>query len=151
MPESDLPPHRNSPGGTDIVRFPAARPVADGTDPLSLSVLIVDDYPDMAESLAEFLALDGHPVRFARSCADALQLAWERAPDVVLIDLSMPDGSAYELAYELAALPGGPPLIIAVGGYRGDAHRAVEAAIAYHFLKGRSPAELQAYLRAAVR
>jgi CheY-like chemotaxis protein len=144
-----MPADRDAPNDTDVVRVPTARPVVDGPVPVALSVLIVDDYPDLAESLAEFLALDGHPVRFARSCADALALAWERAPDVVLIDLSMPDGSGYELATELAALPGGPPLVIAVSGYREDSHRAVQAGIAYHFLKGRSPAELQAYLRAA--
>jgi two-component system OmpR family response regulator len=68
------------------------------------SVLIVEDFPDAAESLAGLLKLDGHSARFARSRAEALELAREAVPDAALIALELPDGSGYDLAVELTAI-----------------------------------------------
>ena len=54
------------------------------------SVLIVDDFADGREFLAEFLPFRSVTVRIAREGAEAVELAREHLPEVVLMDLSMP-------------------------------------------------------------
>ncbi|MDB5313897.1 MAG: Chemotaxis protein methyltransferase CheR [Gemmataceae bacterium] len=61
----------------------------------SLSVLVVDDYVDAADSLATVLTLCGFPARAVTTTAHALAEATATPPDAVLLDLHLPgmDGS----------------------------------------------------------
>jgi len=111
-----------------------------------LFVLIVDDLPDAAASLAALLELYGYDVRTADSVAAGGRAALAERPDVAILDVGLGDGSGYDLASELAALPGGPPVMVAWSGYGADPVRAARAGIARHFLKGRDPTELVDYL-----
>jgi len=61
--------------------------------PQPLRVLIVDDYPDSAEAIAQLLSLHGYDARDAQSSAAAIQAVTTGfAPDVVILDLRLPDG-----------------------------------------------------------
>jgi CheY-like chemotaxis protein len=82
-------------------------------------VLVVDDHPEIVESLAQMLELDGYAVRTARDGREALALADEFRPMCVLLDLAMPvmDGTA--LARELRKRHGRDIILVAVTG-RGD-------------------------------
>jgi CheY-like chemotaxis protein len=115
--------------------------------PRDLSVLIVDDLPDAAESLAALLGAYGYSVRTAGSVAAGWEAAYSSPPDVAVLDLGLPDGSGYDLASELASLPGGPPVIVALSGYEPDPVRAAAVGVVRHFRKGDSSAELLAFLR----
>jgi DNA-binding response OmpR family regulator len=53
-------------------------------------LLLVDDDPDIAETLSEFLRDQGHRVRVAANGAEGLRLLEEGYPDVVLLDVEMP-------------------------------------------------------------
>jgi DNA-binding NtrC family response regulator len=53
-------------------------------------ILIVDDEPDVRETLGEYLTSEGYKVIFAESALGALSCVREYHPDVVLLDLSMP-------------------------------------------------------------
>lgn len=64
-------------------------------------VLVVDDSPDIAESLAIALRLEGHEVRTALDGAAALAAAEAFAPEVVLLDIGMPDVDGYQVAGQL--------------------------------------------------
>ena len=68
-------------------------------------VLAVDDDPILLESLRLALAPEGFDLRTATSAAEALALAAEHAPEVMLIDLVMPDEDGFKLARRLMALP----------------------------------------------
>jgi len=62
------------------------------------SILVVDDQPDLCAMLSAVIRRDGHEVRIARSAQEALGLADERVPDLVLTDLGMPGMSGLDLA-----------------------------------------------------
>lgn len=64
-------------------------------------VLVVDDDRDFAVCVREGLALDGCDVRIAHSGGDALLHAKAFAPDAVLLDLSLPDRKAYDIADDM--------------------------------------------------
>ena len=65
------------------------------------SVLIVDDVPDVTEMLGLFLKHAGYDIATADSGTTALQLAKERAFDVVISDIGMPEMNGCELAASL--------------------------------------------------
>jgi putative two-component system response regulator len=69
------------------------------------TIMVVDDTPANLELLVEMLRGQGYRVQaFARG-ALALQAARRRAPDLVLLDLNMPEMSGYDVCRELKALP----------------------------------------------
>jgi CheY-like chemotaxis protein len=72
-------------------------------------VLVVDDQPDVADSLAELVGLLGHAARAAYTAEGAILLASGLAPDVVLTDLAMPRVDGLELARWLRAQAAGRP------------------------------------------
>jgi len=62
-----------------------------------LSVLIVEDDADFRASVATLVAREGYGTREAGSLAEAREMLSEAAPDVVLVDLGLPDGDGLEL------------------------------------------------------
>lgn len=100
----------------------AAHPVPDAAP---LEVLVVDDDPDLASGLARILKMEGHAVRTATNGFQALDLAKERRPTVVLVDMKMPGMNGFELVRLLR--PGGPALtVVYMTGYSEMAHLAGE-------------------------
>lgn len=103
-----------------------------------LSVLVVDDDPDTADSLAILLHLAGYHARAAHGGIEAQRLATEEPPDVVILDLVMPGVDGWELAHRLHPVPPGRrPLLIALTGYDGAEarRRAREVGIDLYLLK----------------
>ena len=64
-------------------------------------VLLVDDEPDFVAAASEMLQLHGHTVQTAERLADARRLLASNTPDVLLLDLMLPDGNGLELLEEL--------------------------------------------------
>ena len=102
--------HSEGPGrGSEfVVRLPLAlapsdaRPAAGGRrERRSLDVVIIEDNVDAAHTLAEVLRIEGHRVRVAVDGRSGIALARERAPDVVLCDIGLPDIDGYEVARTL--------------------------------------------------
>jgi CheY-like chemotaxis protein len=110
--------------------------------PHPLAVLVVDDDPDGAESLAQLLRLSGHDARFACACEQAVELAAGFAADVVILDLALPHTDGYETAKQLCAVLGRRPLLVAVTGYAGLAARSLLEGFDHHFLKPVAPGVL---------
>jgi CheY-like chemotaxis protein len=91
-----------------------------------LKILVVDDYVDGAEILAEILAGKGHEVRIALDAASALAMVEEFQPHVACLDLGMPIMDGYELALRLRTLPELERIhLIAISGCGGEPHREV--------------------------
>jgi CheY-like chemotaxis protein len=64
-------------------------------------ILVVDDNSDAAELVAQLLRLHGHQVVFACNGVDALAEASRLVPDVVFLDIGMPDMDGYKIASAL--------------------------------------------------
>src|SRR4051812_20616256 len=114
-----------------------------------LSVLVVDDIDDVLQTTAELLANLGHQVRVAKSGAEALRLAAAEKPDVVLLDIGLPDMDGWSVAEQLRGQSAGKqPLIIAVTGYGSPVARlqSEHAGFDLHLVKPADPAELIALL-----
>ncbi|MFN3648596.1 MAG: PAS domain S-box protein [Armatimonadota bacterium] len=105
-------------------------------------ILIVDDNEDAAETLADLATLWGYGVRTAHSGAAAIRLAGEYHPEVVLLDISMPGMSGYEVAERLRQEPElQTSLLIALTGYGQpeDRRRTREAGFHHHLTKPVDP------------
>lgn len=90
----------------------------------SRRVLIVDDNCDAAETLGELLGTLGAEVKVVDSGARALEVVGEFRPDVVLLDIGMPDMDGYEVARRLRAMPlHATTLLIALTGWGQDQDR----------------------------
>jgi signal transduction histidine kinase len=134
-----------------LLQEPAARddapqqPDSDAA-PVSRRVLIVEDNPDIADTTATMLAIGGHTVRCARDGEQAITEAQNFAPEVVLLDVGLPQLDGYQVARRLRQLP--PTrhaLIIGLTGYGmpADRQRGREAGFDHHLLKPADPAELR--------
>jgi DNA-binding response OmpR family regulator len=82
-----------------------------------LSVLVVDDNRDAADALAALLSVQGYNASAAYSGAAAIRQADEVHPDVVLLDIGMPETSGFDVARALRDYRRAPkPVIVAVTG-----------------------------------
>jgi two-component system OmpR family response regulator len=112
-----------------------------------LHILVVEDDPDCARSLALLLERFGHGTSVAPDGPSALAEARVHPPDVVLLDLALPGMDGYEVARRLHQGEGRkPPFVIALSGFPDDAARRAEAGIDLHLLKPADPEELAAML-----
>jgi CheY-like chemotaxis protein len=108
-----------------------------------LRVLIVDDYPDSADAASLLLMLYGHECRTATTGQGALEQAEMFDPDVVILDIGLPDITGYEVARTLRARARSRPLYIAAvtgSGLPEDRAKAFAAGFDYHITK---PADLK--------
>jgi CheY-like chemotaxis protein len=114
----------------------------------SLRVLVADDNADGAHTLAVLLRMAGHQVQKAASGAQALRIAEELRPSVIVLDIGMPDMSGYAVAEAIRAAAWGKSItLIALTG-RGaaeDVERARNAGFDRHFVK---PVEFEQLLEA---
>jgi CheY-like chemotaxis protein len=131
-------------GSTFELRLPRARApavadtVAASAAASTRRVMIVDDNVDAADSLGLLLSLEGHQIECAYSAAAALQRVTAFAPQVVLLDIGLPDIDGYEVARRLRALPGGAAMtLVAVTGYgqAEDRERALASGFQTHLVK----------------
>ncbi len=131
----------------DVQPEPAvARPA---TAAVARRLLLVDDNADVAETTAAMLVLAGHTVRTARDGAQALALAQEFAPDVVLLDIGLPGLDGYQVARLLRATPHGQRVrLVALTGYGmpADRQKSREAGFDDHLIKPVDPAALRALI-----
>ena len=65
---------------------------------MPVRILIADDNRDAADTMGMLLELGGHEVIVAHSGNQALELGRQRRPDVVILDIGMPDINGYEVA-----------------------------------------------------
>ena len=112
-------------------------------------VLLVEDNPDTADSMVLLLEMLGHRVDLAPDGASALALAAARIPQVMLVDIGLPDIDGYEVARRVRANAAlASVVLVALTGYgqREDRERAFAAGFDHHFVKPVDPDELNAFL-----
>jgi len=150
---------RNEPrgGARFIVRLPLVAPESRPADAPALApatraqrVLLVEDNHDALEMQATLLRMLGHEVLEAATGAEGVEAAVRHAPDVVVMDIGLPDIDGYEAARRIRRQLGRTVRLIAVSGYGQPQDRALsrEAGFDAHLVKPVDPAALNEVLQA---
>jgi PAS domain S-box-containing protein len=116
----------------------------------ALAIILVDDNIDSADMMGELLGALGHAVEVAHDGAGALALAAARTPDVMILDIGLPDMDGGELARRLRAQPSLAAVrLVAHTGYGAphDRQKTLDAGFDFHLVKPVSLDELQKALR----
>ncbi len=103
-----------------------------------ISVLVADDDVDSAEMLGMLLSGCGANVSLAHTGRAAIELLGSLTPDVLLLDITLPDMDGYELLGEIRGIPGMEHVAaVAVTGHAGERDRAkaIAAGFAVHTSK----------------
>ena len=135
-------------GSTFVIRLPAVADPAQALEARAesapriggspLRTLIVDDNRDAADSLGMLLRTTGHEIRTAYDGLEALQVASEFRPEVVLLDIGLPKIDGHEVAQRLRREPWGRRMcLIAVTGWSDESDRARSRAAGFdhHLVK----------------
>jgi len=121
----------------DPSQAPAAEP-ARAYDGAVRRVLVVDDVPDNAQSLATLLRMDGNHVEVAADGLQAVEMAERFKPDLILLDLGLPNLNGLEACELIRKQPWGKGIVIvAVTGWgqEADRRRTLEAGFDEHLVK----------------
>ena len=110
-------------------------------------ILVADDNKDVVESLALLLRVTGHEVETAHDGLEAVELAARFRPEVVLLDIGMPELDGYAVCRRIRQHPWGKAMVIVAltgWGQDGDRRKAEEVGFNGHLVK---PVEPSALLR----
>jgi DNA-binding response OmpR family regulator len=118
---------------------------------MSQSVLVVDDSPSVRQLLREYLTEQGFAVQVASNGREGLQEARRQPPDVVLLDLAMPEVDGYEFLRQYRREADTPVLIITAREEEADAVLGLELGADDYVTKPFRMRELVARIRAVVR
>ncbi len=142
-------------GAAFAVRLPRIAPpvVAEPPgQPMAMTrrrILVVDDNVDAADSLAMLLQLDGHDVEAVYGGAAAIEAVRRRQPQMVFLDIGLPEMDGYEVARQLRKHDFAAPLrLIALTGYgqQEDVERSYAAGFNDHLVKPVSAQALETIL-----
>jgi CheY-like chemotaxis protein len=112
-------------------------------------LLVVDDHEDSVTMMAAVLRAKGYDVATARNGTAALEIATSFGPDLVILDIGLPEIDGYEVARRLRKIPAmADTFIVALSGYgtEQDQGQAYEAGFNYHLTKPVPPATLLEFL-----
>jgi two-component system cell cycle response regulator DivK len=130
--------------------------VRDGGEYTVAKVLYIEDNQTNRLLVLRVLTAEGHTVLEAGNGLQGLDIAQRERPDLILVDISMPDLDGYEVAARLRALgePGQVPIVaVTANVMRGDRERSLQAGCDGYIQKPLDvdllPSQVEAFLRAA--
>ena len=119
--------------------------------PVKPHILVVEDEISISEPLAESLERDGFTTQVAPLVADAMTAFREREPDLVLLDVMLPDGDGRDLCREIRRESDVPIVMLTARGEEMDKVLALELGADDYVVKPFSARELTARIRAILR
>jgi signal transduction histidine kinase/DNA-binding response OmpR family regulator len=141
-----LPPE--TPAALALTTSTKAAAVAARLEPLH--ILLVEDNPDIRETLKDLLELHGHRVEEASDGRAAVDMVLSQRPQVALVDIGLPELDGYKVAELVRASAGGANTrLVALTGYGHpeDRKRALEAGFDAHLVKPVSSDDLSQVLK----
>jgi DNA-binding response OmpR family regulator len=115
-------------------------------------VLVIEDEPDIVRGLKDALEFEDYDVFAAYEGKDGVRLARERSPDLIILDLMLPDVNGYQVCMEIRGFNSVVPIIILTArGQESDKIRGLEAGADDYVTKPFSVGELLARIRAIFR
>jgi len=117
----------------------------------SARVLVIDDEPEIWRAVRAGLTSAGFAVEWAPTGAEGIDLAARWHPDVIILDLTLPDLDGIEVCRRLRSWSAIPIIVLSVRGSEGDKVTALELGADDFLTKPFSMAELIARVRVALR
>jgi len=114
-------------------------------------VLLVEDDPTIRTALSRSLAERGHAITSARSALDGLRLAVEGQPDLVVLDLGLPDLDGREMLRMLRAVTAVPVIVATARDQEAEIVAVLDAGADDYLTKPFSASQLDARIRAVLR
>jgi len=114
-------------------------------------ILVVEDERAISEPLAKLLAREGFAATVAGTVADALAEFSASVPDLILLDLNLPDGDGRDVAREIRSRSGVPIIMLTARGTETDRIVGLEIGADDYVVKPFSSAEVVARIRAVLR
>lgn len=118
------------------------------------TVLVIDDSQEIHELLALWLAPEGLELAFAATASEGMNLAQSRNPDLVLLDIDLPQRDGFDLCRELKSDRGTadtPVIFLSGSSETVDKVKGLDLGAVDYVTKPFDPPELQARVRAALR
>ncbi|MGD9792105.1 MAG: response regulator transcription factor [Acidimicrobiia bacterium] len=115
------------------------------------TVLLIEDDPAIRRSLADGLALRDHVVHQADSGLVGVRLAMERTPDVVVLDLGLPDIDGVDLLRMLRSVSSVPVIVATARDAESEIVRVLDAGADDYVIKPFSTDQIDARIRAILR
>ena len=122
-----------------------------GGPPGGFQILVVEDEPQMRRFLRVTLRVNGYRVVEATTATEALAIAESRRPDLVVLDLGLPDLDGVEVVAKLRTWFAGPIVVVSARQQEGDKVRALDAGADDYLTKPFGTSELLARIRVALR
>jgi len=117
----------------------------------SARILVIDDEESIRRALKSILSMRKYEVSLAATGAEGISLAIETNPELVILDLALPDMDGLDVCRELRSWMGSPILILSVRGNESDKVRALDLGADDFLTKPFSAGELLARMRALLR
>jgi two-component system, OmpR family, response regulator RegX3 len=114
-------------------------------------VLVIEDERPIAEPLAEALRREGFEVTLAATATDGLDAFSSQAPDIVLLDVMLPDGDGRDVLRQIRQTSRVPVVMVSARGEEMDRVLGLELGADDYVTKPFSAAELVARMRAVLR
>jgi len=118
---------------------------------VSLRVLVVEDDREIRSMMQSSLAVEGFEVQTAVSVSEASALLHHSLPDVLVLDLGLPDGDGLELVHEVRKRHSLPILVVSARHQEAEKIRLLDAGADDYLTKPFSVGELLARIRVALR
>ena len=117
----------------------------------SKMILVVDDEPRIAEAVTMNLELEGYQVSCASNGQEALRKVTEELPDLIILDVMMPDMDGFETLQKIRELSNVPVIMLTVKGGETDKVKGLELGADDYVTKPFGPKELVSRVKAALR
>jgi two-component system KDP operon response regulator KdpE len=118
---------------------------------MAARILVVDDEPNIIGTVAPLLRAQGYEVFSAMTGRAGLEAVERDKPDLIVLDLGLPDMEGVDVCMEIRRSSGVPVLVLSARGAEGDKVRALDAGADDYVTKPFGTAELLARIRVALR
>lgn len=115
------------------------------------NVTLIEDEPSIADTVIYALESEGYAVQWEKSGLAAIDVVRSRAPDIVILDIGLPDLNGFEVFREIRAFTRVPVIFLTARSEEVDRVTGLEMGADDYVVKPFSPRELTARVRAVLR